>query len=255
MKNKILVGNIQRLCVNDGPGIRTTVFLKGCSLRCPWCSNPENILMKPQNYIDNEVEKIFGEYYTVDELKKIILKDKLYYDEDGGVTFSGGDPLLQSNQLVSLFKELSKESINICVETSLFIPNNNLLDIIDYVDLFYVDIKILDKEKCKRELKGDIDEYLKNIDTLFRHKKRLIFRVPLVDEYTNNDLNIELIIDLLKKYKPIKVELFSVHNLGEKKYKLLNLKYTKFRQISDEEIVKIKERIEKENIKCDIIKI
>lgn len=254
-KDNILVGNIQRFCVNDGPGIRTTIFLKGCPLRCPWCCNPENILMEQQFYIENGIEKCFGKYYTVDELKKIILKDKLYYEEDGGVTFSGGDPILQSNKLITLLKEIKKERINICFETSLFIPNKNLIEIIDYIDLLYIDIKILDKEKCNKYLNGNIDIYLNNMETVFNKNKKVIFRIPLVDEYTNEDCNIDLIIDFLKKYKPIKVEIFSVHNLGEKKYKLLNLKYNKFEQISDGDLNKIKKRIEKEKIKCDIIKI
>lgn len=253
-KDKLLISNIQRFCVNDGPGIRTTVFLKGCSLRCPWCCNPENILLEPQEYIENDIRKCFGKYYSIDEIKSLILKDKIYYDTDGGVTFSGGDPILQSNKLIKLLKELQKENINVCVETSLFVPNNNLLEIINYIDLFYVDIKILDKNRCKNLLNGNIDVYLKNIDSVFNKNKKVIFRIPIVDNYTNEDSNINLIIDFLKKYKPIKVEIFSVHNLGENKYKLLNLQYKKFNQISDNRLEKIKEQIKQLNIECKIIR-
>lgn len=254
-EDKILVGNIQRFCVNDGPGIRTTVFLKGCSLKCPWCSNPENIKPIIEYYIENELSKSFGKYYSSDELFNLIMKDILYYDSDGGVTFSGGEPLLQSKRLIYLLKKLRKENINICFETSLNVANENLIDIIDYVDLFYVDIKILDKNVLKSKLNGNIDNYYKNIETLFKNNKKIIFRIPLVYEYTYTKPNTRLILNFLKKYKPVKVEIFSVHNLGEKKYKLLDLNYQRFNKISGDDLTYLCNSIKKLNIDCTIEKI
>lgn len=252
-KDSILVGNIQRFSVNDGPGIRTTVFLKGCMLKCPWCCNPENMMMNQQIYYENGIQKCFGKYYSIEELEKIILKDKLYYDKDGGVTFSGGDPLLQSEKIIPLINKLKDQQINICVETSLFVPTKNLLNIIDLIDLFYVDIKILDKAECKESISGNIDLYLKNVDYLFQKKKKVVFRFPVVNGYTNTSKNLELLLEFLVKYHPDKIEIFSVHNLAENKYKLLNIKYNKFDPIDKHELESIKEKIEEKNIKCDII--
>ena len=133
---KVLVSNIQRLSLHDGPGIRTTVFFKGCSLHCPWCANPENININSENYFIKEkclttclktsicnhkgnVEclygavGIWGKHYSEEEILKEIKKDKGFYKKDGGVTFSGGEPLLQAKGLVPLLCRLKKEKINI----------------------------------------------------------------------------------------------------------------------------------------------
>lgn len=254
-KDNILVGNIQRFCVNDGPGIRTTVFLKGCSLRCPWCSNPENIECTPQKYIENGVEKTFGKYYNTDELFKIIKKDEIYYDTDGGVTFSGGEPLLQSKNIKELLNKLKNNKINICFESCMNVSTDNLLEVIDYIDMFYVDVKILLKDAFKSKLNGNLDLYLNNIETLFKHNKSVVFRIPIVNDYTNTTKNIAEIINLLKKYKPVSVEIFSVHNLGEYKYKLLNKKYNKFNKISDKRLNDICNKVKKLDIDCSIIRI
>ncbi len=128
MNEKILLTNIQKFSLHDGPGIRTTIFLKGCSLRCPWCSNPENIEFKEQNYIKDGVAGIYGKWMTCDEIYAEIIKDidfyglfsggeeikNLKYLEKlpGGVTFSGGEPLLQIDKLVSLLKKLKTKNIH-----------------------------------------------------------------------------------------------------------------------------------------------
>ena len=118
--DKILITNIQRFSVHDGPGIRTTIFLKGCSIRCPWCSNPENLTPYPQEYSIEGIDGVYGEWYETEKLVMECLKDNVYYEgkynnkrlwnikkhEDiknlpGGVTFSGGEPLLQMESLVT----------------------------------------------------------------------------------------------------------------------------------------------------------
>ena len=102
----MIVTNIQHFCLHDGDGIRTTVFLKGCSLRCPWCANPENINMNIEKYVEKlnnkEIEKNYGFNITIDELYSEIVKDKNFYSNGGGVTFSGGEPILQINELEDL---------------------------------------------------------------------------------------------------------------------------------------------------------
>lgn len=251
---KVIVSNIQRFCLHDGPGIRTTVFFKGCNLKCPWCTNPENIEFDIQKYKDdNEIGK-YGCEIDLEDLEIEILKDKEFYENGGGVTFSGGEPLLQLKKIEPLLQNLKNKKINICVETALTVPEE-LVDIaIKYVNHFIIDIKILDK--CNEDkIRGNIDLYKKNIEKIFEKNCNVIFRIPLVPEYTITDNNIKSILEFLKLYKPLKVEIFKIHRLGEKKYKTLNKKMPIFKEINDSEVEKIKMQIEKLGIKVEYCKI
>ncbi len=253
-KDRILISNIQRFCLQDGPGIRTTIFLKGCNLRCPWCSNPENIDFKIQEFIeDGEINK-YGYEITLEELEKEILKDKQFYINNGGVTFSGGDCLLQFEKIENLLKNLKEQKINICVETSLMVLEKYVNIAIKYVDEFIIDIKILDRDNVYK-INGNIDIYLKNIRTIFKNNCKVIFRIPLVPDYTTTDKNLEKIYDFLTKYKPIRVEIFKIHRLAERKYKTLGKQMPIFKEIEDIKINDIKKRIEEleiETVYCKI---
>lgn len=254
---KVRVTNIQRFSLHDGPGIRTTVFFKGCNLRCPWCANPENLNFEKEKYTDLEKKSsgIFGYDIEIEELEKEILKDKVFYSNEGGVTFSGGEPLLQINNIEKLLINLKKEKINICVETALFIQRELLEKSIKYVDEFIVDIKILEKEKCKDILHGDIDIYYENVKMLFENNCNVVFRIPMLYEYTISDENIKLILNLLIKYKPKKVQIFKVHNLAEKKYKTLNKKMIKYKEIKDEDVQNLLSKIKELGIEVQECKI
>ena len=252
---KVIVSNIQRMCFHDGPGIRTTVFFKGCNLRCPWCSNPENVNFEIEKYISDNVEKNFGYEIELEELEKEILKDEIYFDKEGGITFSGGEPLLQFEKIEPLLKSLKEKHVNICVETALMVPENFLEIALKYVDEFYVDIKILNEEICKKILNGNIDFYYKNLDKLFSTNKKVTFRLPMSEEYTITEDNIKKIIELLEKYRPKKVELFELHTLGEKKYKALNREMKVFKKIDKEKIEKLYNLIKSININVEVIKI
>jgi pyruvate formate lyase activating enzyme len=255
----VLVTNIQRFCLHDGPGIRTTVFLKGCNLKCPWCANPENISVLPEKYYnsqdDDGANGIYGYNIDLEDLKKEILKDKTYYEKNGGVTFSGGEPLLQVNSLEPLLEDLKKQSINICFETALFVKKEFLEKAIKYADEFIVDIKILQREECRKILNGNIDIYYENLNFLFKNSSNVIFRIPLTEVYTLNDDNILLILDLLKKYKPIKVEIFKVHSLAEKKYKSLNKSMENIKIPSDDKVLELKNKIQSIKIDAEICSI
>lgn len=236
-----LITNIQRFSLHDGPGIRTTVFLKGCSLRCPWCSNPENLVAEKQNYIKDSIKGSYGEDYTSSQLYEEIIKDKAFYEgeyhniEDlqadhrlldklpGGVTFSGGECLLQVRLLEELLKRLREENVHTAVETCLFVNEEQLVLAMKYIDLFYVDMKILNQEKCKTILKGNLQQYLSNLGKLFTYNKPVIIRVPVIGGYTDGCENRRSVVELLQKYKEkvIKVELIKEHNLGLNKYQSL----------------------------------
>lgn len=251
---KVIVSSIQRFCLHDGLGIRTTVFFKGCNLKCPWCSNPENLKFDIEDYEYEHEKGVYGYEITLEDLEKEILKDKEYYENNGGVTFSGGECLLQFNKIEPLLMNLKEKGINICVETSLMVPTEMVNIAIKYVDEFIVDIKILEKTNVYK-INGDLKLYKENIQKLFNNDCNITFRIPLVPEYIVTKENIEEIISFLKQYRPEKVEIFKIHRLGEKKYKTLGKKMPEFLEILDKQINEIKYEIENLGIKVEYCKI
>lgn len=222
MNQAITVSNIQRFCLHDGPGIRTTVFLKGCSLHCPWCANPENIKADIEKYIDNGKEAFYGKKMCLPEIYLECLKDKNFYGIDGGVTFSGGEPLLNINQYEALLQKLNGANISLCAETALFVNTNNVELAAKYFEHFCVDIKILDSVKCKSLLGGNIELYKNNVAYLLNAEKDIQFRVPLISPFTTEQENIKTIADFCIEHKICNLELIKGHNLAQKKYQLLN---------------------------------
>lgn len=254
----VRVTNIQHFSLHDGPGIRTTVFLKGCNLNCPWCCNPENISFEIEKYFENGLKKEFGYDISLNELEKEILKDEIYYDNGkGGVTFSGGEPLIQIENLIPLLKRLKNKGINICFETSLSINSILVSMAIAYIDELFIDIKILEKEEALNILNLNLDLYLKNLEIINNSnikKENITFRIPLNNEYTLDGNNLNQIINLLKKY-PYKVQIFKTHNLAENKYRLINKKQVEIKELSDNEINKIYNKIKKITDNVEIISI
>ena len=240
----MLITNIQRFSLHDGPGIRTTIFFKGCSLKCPWCSNPENIRHCKEKYLKNGIEGVYGKEYTVESLYKEILKDKEFYLDDGGVTLSGGEALLYVDEIIPLVKLLKKDKITVAVETCLFVPTTNLEKILHFLDYIYVDIKILDPILGKKILNGNIDLFLKNLDyAVSKHKVNV--RLPVIKDFTDSDDNINMIIELLKKYENYieQVELIKGHNLGDEKYKTLGKDIPKKCEVSIDFLKKYKNKL------------
>ncbi len=253
-EKNVVVTNIQRFSLHDGPGIRTTVFFKGCNLRCPWCSNPENINFEIENYTYGNEQGIYGYRISLEELFNEVMKDKEFYEDGGGVTFSGGECLFQIKKIEPLLKKLKENNINICVETALTVPEEFLSVALKYVDLFYVDMKVLD-ENIAKKINGNPRLYMKNLRLLDEFNKDYIIRIPIVDKYTYTDENVNEIIGMLRKIRPQKVEIFKIHNLAKKKYETLQKEMSAFGEISNEQMEELKEKIEKLEIKCDIIKI
>lgn len=228
MNEKVLVTNIQRFSLHDGPGIRTTIFFKGCSLHCPWCCNPENISPVQQKYIKDGKKGIYGQDMSLQEIYNEVMKDKIYYEDDGGVTFSGGEPLLQAKKIIPLWKRLHNEEIHQCIETSLSCSMENVKLSLPYIDLYYVDVKLLVPEIAKRYLGLDLNIYKKNVEILLENQKKVIFRIPFICNYTDTSDNKKEIIHFIKNNIPDSVEILKGHNLGESKYKSLNIDYKKF---------------------------
>lgn len=232
-EKKILVTNIQRMSFHDGPGIRTTFFLKGCPLNCPWCANPENISFEQEEYIYDNKLNIYGQFYTINELYEIGIKDLLFYEKDGGITFSGGEPLVHFDKLESLLKMFKQKKIQMCVETSLYCSKEQLKIAMEYIDLFYVDIKILEKKRCLEFLGVNVDIYKKNLEYLCNSHCKVIFRIPIINGYTNTKENVSLIVNLLKEYSMYDVEILKQHSLGKAKYKTLKKHFLELEDIDD----------------------
>ena len=143
MIEKGFIFDIKKFAIHDGPGIRSTVFLKGCPLECWWCHNPEGQNLEPEKM---EGKDIVGEEVTVDWVIKEIEKDRIFYDQSGGgVTFSGGEPLMQPEFLQQLVLECKKRGIHTTLDTSGYAPADVFIPFIDIVDLFLYDLKIIDE--------------------------------------------------------------------------------------------------------------
>lgn len=270
MRSKILLTNIQRFSLHDGPGIRTTVFLKGCSLRCPWCSNPENLLPHPQEYEKDGIKGVYGKWYEVDELVEECLKDKNFYEGKtdnwaistveeidflpGGVTFSGGEALLQMEQLVPVCEKLKENGVHIAVETCLFVPEHKLTLALNHIDFFYCDIKILNAKMTKELEHGNLELYLRNFEILMQSGKPVVVRVPVIGNRTDNEANRKAVKELLERFHPLKVELIKEHNLGESKYKSLGMEID-YRGVSDELMKTYKVEIESIGVPVEICRI
>ena len=237
---KVRITDIQHFSLHDGPGIRTTVFLKGCSINCPWCANPE--------CISSKIQGDFGYDITLEELEDEILKDEPYYKTGGGVTFSGGEPLLQIKYMEPLLKSLKLKNINICFETALFVPKEYVNISKIYADEFIVDIKMLNPENVRNILKGNINQYLDNLNSLDLNKTT--FRIP-VTEYSLKDQ--DLILKLIEDLEPNKIEIFKLHNLASRKYEILNRDFY-YKKVSDEDLINFKDKLN-EIVPVEIIEI
>lgn len=237
--NHVFITNIQRFSLHDGPGIRTTVFLKGCLLRCPWCCNPETLEQEAQNYLKDGILDVYGKCYSVDDLYREVMKDKDFYvgeienylinnSDDlqklpGGITFSGGECLLQMNRLEECLKRIANEHVHTAIETSLFSSQKQLEIALKYINLFYVDVKILDRERCKKILQGDLEIYFSNYELLMNSKIPVVIRIPVIGGFTDTEENRRQISSFLNKSEGniLKIELIKEHNLGMTKYQAL----------------------------------
>jgi pyruvate formate lyase activating enzyme len=240
------VSNIQRMCFHDGPGIRTTVFLKGCSLHCPWCSNPENVYTGGNDDIQG---------YETTELADILMKDRAYWGTGGGVTFSGGEALLHAKKLEPLWRLLKDEGIHLAVESALFVPGEFLKTAVEYIDFFYVDVKILEPSLCKEILGGNVEQYLENIDILTGSGRSVCFRVPCSKEYVLTKKNRGELLNFFRRYSDYPVQIFALHGLGKKKYEKMGMEMEDFEPASEQELIQFKDELCNAGCMVEIIKI
>lgn len=206
------VDSIETFGLVDGPGIRTVVFLSGCKLRCKYCHNPEMWVR--------------GEYnYTPEELAEKILRNKNYFMKNGGVTFSGGEPLLQSEFIISVCKILKKDNIHIALDTA-GVGNGDYEEVLKYIDLVLLDIKHTDRDGYKDITGSDMDESLKFIDVVNKMGKSVWIRQVVVPGVMDSEEYLKSLVDVVKSINNVeKIDFLPYHRLGIEKYKKLGIDY------------------------------
>lgn len=241
MNSIALVADIQSCSVHDGPGIRTTVFFKGCPLHCVWCHNPECIsfeketLYYPEKCIGcgmcekgcySGAKTICGMEMTAKEIFDQILLDKPYYGCDGGATFSGGEPLAYPEIIDELITLCKEEEISTAIETSLYLYDKNILSRLDCI---MADFKIWNNEQHLKYTGVSNERIKENFMLLDELNIPFIVRTPLIPGITDGSENIGSIRDFLKNFKNIKkYELLPYNSLGNAKLKALGKKPYEF---------------------------
>ncbi|AOR23642.1 glycyl-radical enzyme activating protein [Clostridium taeniosporum] len=294
------VFNIQRFSVNDGPGIRTIVFLKGCPLSCYWCSNPESqninkeLLFNLSNCtgchkcekncehdaIDfnniNRIDRdrciscgncaencypgalvISGKDMNVKEVLLEINKDSSQFRRsNGGVTLSGGEPLLQNEFALEILKGCKQMGVHTTIETTGYVNKNILENVLPWVDLVLLDIKTIDEEKHKKYVGASNKIILKNAKLISDLAKSMIVRVPVIPEFNCDSKSIENIAKFSKDLNHVKeLHLLPYHRLGLNKYTCLGKKYLMKDNINtpnEEIMLKFKKIVQKIGLKCNI---
>ena len=178
------VAQIESMGLVDGPGIRTVVFMSGCKLRCLFCHNPEMFKLGELNY-------------TPVELFNKIMRNKPYFQKNGGVTFSGGEPLLQSEFIIEVCQLLKKENIHIALDTA-GVGNGNYDEILNLVDLVIFDIKALADDSYKQITNNNINESLKFLKKCQKLNKKMWLRQVIVPDINDNETYINELAEFIK---------------------------------------------------------
>ena len=221
------ISDIQRFSLGDGGGIRTTVFLKGCNMRCPWCHNPETWSDKPQTirYAKAGVEKLCGHLMSSQEVVDVVRRDKAFFDESkGGVTISGGEAMLQADGVADLCRDLIRANISTIVDTAGCVPYSEFEKVENLADEFYYDFKTASREDYAR-LGGNYDLILDNLTRLLKKRKRVRIRIPLIENFNTAEENIKKSCKILEKIKTEYLDLLPFHRLGSGKYEALGIRY------------------------------
>ena len=295
---KASIFNIQKFSIHDGPGIRTTVFFKGCPLQCIWCHNPESqnsgkeilydknkctlcgscIKICQNNAIelkDNDLEinmdkctfcgdctvccinsakQIAGKEYTVDEVMKEVLKDRVFYkNSKGGVTLSGGEPLIYAAFVEELLMKLKKENIHTAVDTCGAVDFKVLESISEYTDLFLYDIKSMDEEKHILYTGVSNKNIIENLIKLSKIHNNINLRLPIIEGINADENHIFEILKLIKNTNIKKINLLPYHDIAMHKYEKLGRKYYEYmKRPADEKLKRYKGIFEKEGYRVKI---
>jgi len=240
---KGVIFDIKRLALHDGPGIRQTVFLKGCPLSCHWCHNPESrskriICTKVIEVISRvSVEDIetIGREISVVDLMTSILRDRILYEESGGgVTFSGGEPLMQPGFLLQMLQQCHNQDIHTCVDTSGYASWKTLKKIAPFTDLFLYDLKHPDNDKHLFYTGVGNAKILKNLYLLDSINKDIWIRIPYIPTINDDEADLLKFLGILAKLnnKP-QISLLPYHKLGSHKYAHFQMPYHTMQDIEE----------------------
>ena len=239
--SEVLVSEIQRFSIHDGPGIRTTIFLKGCPLRCVWCHNPECIsfevqtLFYPEKCIGCErcadacfagAKVVCGQRMSVAEVMAQIMQDKPYYGKDGGVTVSGGEPLAHKEFTFELLKACRESGVGTAMESSMYLFDREILSTLD---ILMADIKVFDNDTHIKYTGISNTEILENIKKADGMGVPMIVRTPIVIGVNDSEENTVATAQFLRALKNVvRYELLPYHPLGTSKAKALGIEYKTF---------------------------
>lgn len=227
-ETKIMITDIQHFSVGNGAGIRTTVFFKGCNLKCPWCHNPETVpfAQTKLSYAHLNKTEICGKEMSVAEVLKELTEDKDYYIESGGgVTFSGGEVMLQTEGAVELAKLLQKEGISLIVDTAGNVPYSFFQKINPYTDEYLYDFKTGSPEKMQTIIGGNMERITDNLKSLLQDGKKVRVRIPLIPDFNTAPQSVQEMIECLQKIGIKEVDLLPFHRMGSGKYEAMGLVY------------------------------
>jgi pyruvate formate lyase activating enzyme len=232
-----LIFDIKRYSIHDGQGIRVTFFMKGCPLRCKWCHNPEGISALPESVIQtnrigsrefSHVEEV-GKYYSIDYLLEILDKEKVFINHSqGGVTFSGGEPMLQHEFLLEILRVCKDKGYHTAVDTSGYSSAENFNSIIPFTDLFLFDIKHLDEAKHIQLTGVSNKDILYNYLLLTNCGKDFYVRIPIIPGMNDDDNYLERLRNFLISTKTAslnRISLLPYHKIGKSKYKKFNIQF------------------------------
>ncbi|MBN1198102.1 MAG: glycyl-radical enzyme activating protein [Bacteroidales bacterium] len=241
---KGIVFDIKRFAVHDGPGIRTTIFLKGCPLSCWWCHNPESRDEAPQHTVRHrslngtlfEQQEVTGYETNVEAMVSQAESDRIFYEESGGgVTLSGGEPLYQPEFCTELLHLLKEKGIHSALDTTGYAPEEVFQRVMPFTDLFLYDLKLMDDAEHQKFTGVSNRIILNNLKRLFRSGKKVIIRLPVIPGITDNPSNIQSIVEFLgsmQKFNspfhpftdsPQVVHLLPYHDIAKNKYRRFNL--------------------------------
>lgn len=260
-----IVFDIKRFAVHDGPGIRTTVFLKGCPLKCLWCHNPESIDMKPNHSVKKV--KIDGQLFdhheevgistSVNEVMDVIKRDRIFMEEsNGGVTISGGEPTMQPEFLLSLLRSCREEGFHTAVDTCGYASQNTFLQILPFTDLFLFDLKHSNSEKHQEATGRPNALILENLALLLQHHKKVRVRIPVIPGFNFNNTDMMMILNILKALPGAisQVDLLPYHTIARNKYKRFGIhnSLAETQGLKKEDLRKTAELFEKEGFMVKI---
>ncbi len=198
----------------DGPGLRLVVFLQGCNFKCLYCANPDTITPKGGTPTD------------IEEIVRMAVSQKSFFGKKGGVTVSGGEPTLQAKALIPLFKRLKEENINICMDSNGSIFNNDVVDLLRYVDLVLLDVKHFNSDWHRKITSHENDRTLKMANYLEDNGIKMWIRYVLVPGYSDQEEHMKALGEHFKDFKNVeRLEILPYHTLGKHKYEHLNMKY------------------------------